>query len=310
MSLTPYVNPQDEELYYEPDPREPRFRYEPAAEEARGSRGLIQIGQLEPLRSIAAGTHPALTLSPSQVNSFLGCQASWYYQSQLKLPAPPSKALALGQAVHAAAANALETKREGEPVFLAAALDTFDAAWSEQSELAELPAAVADETGCRGRAMVSTWYSHALASIEPAEIETPRVGNIGGVPVRAIVDCLTQDGTVIDLKTASRKPAGVAGSHLLQITTYAWLTSTAKARIDTLTSAKTPAYVRHSTNITISHKAHAAKLYPMVREAMDSGLYLPNRSSLFCSRSNCAFWRQCEDEYGGQVKAGHAEEAA
>ncbi len=277
---------------------------------ARGQKGLIQIGQLEPLKSLANGTHPALTLSPSQVNNFLNCQASWYYKSQMKLPEPPSKSRAIGQAVHAAAANALETKRAGDPVFLANALDTFDAAWCEQRELAQLPAAVSDEAGFRGRDMVSAWYSNALASIDPLEIEVAKTGNIGGVKVRAIVDCLTKDGTVIDLKTAGRKPMGVAGNHLFQVTTYAWLTGVEKARIDTVTSAKTATYSRQSLKIEPTHRAHAAKLYPMVRESMDSGLYLPNRSSMFCSRSNCTFWERCEDEYGGKVKEGHAEVAA
>ena len=41
---------------------------------------------------------------------------------------------------------------------------------------------------------------------------------------------------------------------------------------------------------------------------LDSGLYVPNRSSMFCSRSSCPFWQACEDEYGGQVRDGHGEE--
>jgi len=30
-------------------------------------------------------------------------------------------------------------------------------------------------------------------------------------------------------------------------------------------------------------------------------LYLPNRLSTLCSRRNCAYWRICECEWGGEV---------
>ena len=44
------------------------------------------------------------------------------------------------------------------------------------------------------------------------------------------------------------------------------------------------------------------KLYPLVREAMREGIYLPNRSSNLCSYKHCAFATVCEAEFGGCVK--------
>ena len=44
-----------------------------------------------------------------------------------------------------------------------------------------------------------------------------------------------------------------------------------------------------------------AKMYPLVQEAMRSGLYVPNRASFLCSRKYCPHWQRCEDEYGGKV---------
>jgi hypothetical protein len=41
-------------------------------------------------------------------------------------------------------------------------------------------------------------------------------------------------------------------------------------------------------------------LYPLVQEGIRNGLYFPNRQSTLCSRRNCAFWRQCEREFGGE----------
>ena len=43
-------------------------------------------------------------------------------------------------------------------------------------------------------------------------------------------------------------------------------------------------------------------MYPAVQQAIRDGRYLPNRNSPLCSRKNCAFWRECESEWGGEVK--------
>jgi len=49
------------------------------------------------------------------------------------------------------------------------------------------------------------------------------------------------------------------------------------------------------------------KLYPLVREAMREGIYLPNRSSNLCSYRHCSFAAACEAEFGGRVKGGEEE---
>jgi hypothetical protein len=48
---------------------------------------------------------------------------------------------------------------------------------------------------------------------------------------------------------------------------------------------------------------YAEAIYPMVNQAMDEGLYLPNRGSNRCTRRHCAHWEARETEFGGQVKA-------
>jgi len=42
-------------------------------------------------------------------------------------------------------------------------------------------------------------------------------------------------------------------------------------------------------------------LYARASEAMRSEFHMPNRTSMFCSRRNCAYWRDCEREWGGEV---------
>jgi hypothetical protein len=35
--------------------------------------------------------------------------------------------------------------------------------------------------------------------------------------------------------------------------------------------------------------------------AARAGIYTPHRESMFCNRGKCAYWRACEEEFGGEV---------
>jgi hypothetical protein len=34
---------------------------------------------------------------------------------------------------------------------------------------------------------------------------------------------------------------------------------------------------------------------------MRRAVHLPNRQSMLCSRRHCAYWRHCEQKWGGEV---------
>lgn len=116
-----------------------------------------------------------------------------------------------------------------------------------------------------------------------------------------------QSGTVIDIKTTSKRPNGISPSHRLQVTTYALLhqpcNESHTVRLDVLTKTATPAYVMLKTGLAEPDYANAAAIHPLVSQAMDEGLYLPNRGSNLCSRRHCAHWQACEAEYGGHVRS-------
>lgn len=41
-------------------------------------------------------------------------------------------------------------------------------------------------------------------------------------------------------------------------------------------------------------------IYPRAQELMRGGVSLPNRQSMLCSRRHCAYWRLCEQRWGGE----------
>jgi hypothetical protein len=74
------------------------------------------------------------------------------------------------------------------------------------------------------------------------------------------------------------------------------------AHIDNLIKTKTVQVVRQTLELTPEDLQITVVLYPLVMEAMQQNTFLPNRLSLSCSRRHCAFWRQCEREFGGHVQ--------
>jgi hypothetical protein len=129
-------------------------------------------------------------------------------------------------------------------------------------------------------------------------------GTVGGIPVRGKVDLLDVDGRVVDVKTAARKPSGIAPDYAFQLATYRQITpgASGEARLDTLVKTKTVQLVRQSYTIGEQDIRATEVMYPLVQEGIRKGLYMPNRQSHTCSRRNCAFWRHCEREFGGTVE--------
>ena len=89
--------------------------------------------------------------------------------------------------------------------------DAWDAAWDRGAEGAEFAADDDVEAlKASGARLAHKYLAEAAPAIKPAAVEVPISGTIAGVPVRGIADILTTDGMVVDVKTASRKPSGLA----------------------------------------------------------------------------------------------------
>jgi hypothetical protein len=155
-----------------------------------------------------------------------------------------------------------------------------------------------------GEALVSKYMDEAAPSVEPAAVELDVAGEIGGVPVRGRVDLLDVEGRIVDVKTAARKPSGISPDYAFQLATYRQITPGAngEARLDTLVKTKTVQLVQESCSISEADVRSTEVLYPLVASGITSGLYFPNRQSMLCSRRHCAFWGQCERDFGGVVK--------
>ena len=182
--------------------------------------------------------------------------------------------------------------------------EVFEQEWVLASDDADLrDDEDAAELAATGEALVNTYIREAAASVQPREVEKPVSGRIGGVKVRGIVDVVDSKGCVVDFKTASKRPNGVAADRGLQLSTYAMITpgASGECRLDTVTKTKTVQVIQQTFAVGQEERRFAETLYPMVQESIRDGIYPPHRSSPLCSRKHCGYWRECEREYGGHV---------
>jgi CRISPR/Cas system-associated exonuclease Cas4 (RecB family) len=259
------------------------------------------------MRVVLEPTELAEVLSPSQVRCFMDCQVRWWFKYGLRYPDPSTGNLALGRAVHAALAQNFEQKMQSyEDLPILGVIALFRQAWAAEREETEFRD---DEDPLElarcGEGLVRKYLEEVAPTIAPAAVEAHVTGEIAGVPVQGWIDVLDIRGRIIEIKTAARKPSAISPEHRFQIATYAQLMPQANfdARIDTLVKTKTPGLVTQRFTITDQDIMATTELYPMAQMAMRSELYMPNRTSMNCSRRSCSFWRRCEQEFGGEVPA-------
>lgn len=245
-------------------------------------------------------------LSQSQVRCFTECSARWMFKYAWELPDPPTPALTIGEAFHAAMeANFRQKIETRKDLPVAEVQRAYRKAFAEHAAEtcfgADDPAAVE----AKGAELVSLYMRDAAPRIQPKAVEVEVEGKIAGVRVRGRIDLIDWAGRIVEFKTSARKPSAIAAQHAFQLATYARLTDspTGEARVDTLVKTKLPQLVQINHTVNGQDYLATERLYPLAQAAMREGFYYPNRNSVLCSRRNCPFWSACEDEFGGRVEA-------
>lgn len=264
--------------------------------------------------SITVDQELGQVLSPSQANTYLDCPAKWWFKYGAGLPDPKTSSLAVGCAVDDALGSYFRARATGQTMAEQDVLDALDTTWADQE--AETTFYDGEDPGelhglCRR--LVSCYLAERAAQVTPAVIDgepavqVPVTGSVAGVRVQGYIDLLTAEGTVIDLKTKKDKPGSIPPDHMLQISTYAVLCphSRGQAQIDYMVKGRaktsTPKIVTFTRDIGPREILMVESVYPAVQESIRNGVHLPRRTSRLCSRKYCAFWQQCQKEFGGEV---------
>lgn len=255
----------------------------------------------------------AEVLSPSQCATLLECPAKFWFRYGLAMAQTQGAALGLGKAVHAVVRDnflqKIETKTD---LPLAGVLALYETAWTQEASATEFqPDEDRDQVKKMGRACLIKYHETIAPLIEPAKVELPVAGIIGGVRVRGFVDVLDVHGRIIDLKSAKTSPSKgvIRPDYRFQIATYEAITpgASGKARLDTVVKLQREVKtVTQSFDVTEADRKHVRVMYPLLQATARSGLYPPARHSLLCSRRYCSYVDACIGEFGGTVR-GEAE---
>jgi hypothetical protein len=280
-------------------------------------RGTGKTATITPCASPepALNLEVAEVLSPSQTNTFLDCNARWYFKYFRGLPDVTDARRAMGRAVHHALAENFRLKiQSGQDLEREEFLGIYAEGWKTEAASARFaPDDDPEELALTGSVLAQKYLVEKAPAITPVAVERKVTGLIGGVKVQGYVDLLNSNGRIVDIKTSIKKPPGIRPDYARQVATYARLTPGASGQvgIDTLIQTRgrdgrptksAPEIHSSAYRVTDADLRHIDVIYPLAQEAMRSGLYTPNRGSMFCSRSSCAYWAECEREFGGTVE--------
>jgi putative RecB family exonuclease len=245
-------------------------------------------------------------LSVSRVQTYLLCPLKYRFQYVDKVPRPwRAAALAFGTSIHAAIEWFHRELAAGRTVTADAVRQVFDADWYAQNvePLVFSRNDTKTSLGEKGCEMLER-YVEARRSLAPRRTEErfevplvdPKTGEDLGFMLHGIIDLMEEDGTVVDIKTATRAPdLGGVGRHL-QLSTYGlavFLQSCTipNLRLDVLTKTKVPRLERFETTRTLDELAWTAQLLGSVGQAIVTRHFFPSPSWL-CGE--CEYFAHCQ----------------
>lgn len=243
-------------------------------------------------------------LSPSQVNRFLNCSASWWFKYGLGLPSPSTGSQVRGRVVHAVAETYYRYRLDGYEPEAGDLEKPFAESWARESAAAEFGKDEnPDDLKAQAGQLAHKYIAEVACEIQPAAAEVKVEGEIAGVKVCGFIDLLDANGRIIDLKTKAASPSRIDPDYALQVATYRALSPAAngEARLDHCVATKSPKIVTLSYTVSDADRRMVERIYPHVQEGIREGLYFPNRQSTRCSRKYCAFAEACVKEFGGTV---------
>lgn len=252
--------------------------------------------------------------SPSQINTYLDCSARWAFRYIDNLVMPPSSKMGVGTSYHAGLEHNFIVKKEtkqDEPlgVVLDATADAFDKVftdeifWTDEEKnkgIDNIKGSLKDET----IKLTEKYMVTKAPDIFPKDVEKPfeiEFSNKDYI-LKGRIDLVDVNGVVHENKTTRITPSEISQSYLLQGAIYCAATNATSICFDYAIRKKVPDVKTLQVTITPDEIRHALTIIHLVDSSINTGNFIPNRSSFLCSRKNCGYWNLCEKKYGGKIK--------
>lgn len=249
-------------------------------------------------------------LRPTGINTFLDCSAKFYFQEIEKVGVPNKSYLAFGTSIHKTIAINYSQKIESKiDLSIEEAKEIFSSTFEEEFQFVDKNDLQIEPLGTikdQGIRLIEKYQREVAPRVIPIAVEQNIKVKFKGYDygLAGTIDLYDADSIVIDHKTTSNKViTEVPESYKRQIIAYSILEEATGrkvkgARID---------YLKRDT-IEIRHlavpidKNHFLNLFQTIGDAINKGVFIPNRNSFFCTKRYCKFYAECEKKFGGKVK--------
>jgi len=249
-------------------------------------------------------------LRPTGINTFLDCSVKYLFQEIEKIETPNKSYLAFGSSIHktleANFAQKIETKAdlpidEAKELFVSVFEDEFQKV-DRIDLIDEKPGIIKDQ----GVKLIEKYQKDIAPRIIPVAVEQRIKVTFKGYDygLAGTIDLYDADSIIIDHKTTSKKINGtIPEGYKRQISAYTILEEATGrdvkgARIDYF--KRDSSEIRH-LSVPID-KEHFLSMFQSIGDAIQKGVFIPNRNSFLCSKRYCKFYAECEKKFGGSVK--------
>jgi len=244
-------------------------------------------------------------ISPTQINMYLRCPASYYYRYVCGMVLPPKSALTKGRAVHKGQEHNYRQKIESyQDLPLHEVKEVTAAAFEAEQDLTEFepdekPGQVKDEAVT----LAALYHQEVAPKTQPFLVEEKVEVPLAGTTLLGFIDLLDNRGYIHDTKTASRTPSEDSAAKNLQLSAYSlahrYLMGIPEAgvRLDYLVQARNPKVVTLEAKRTERDIQRFTAIAERVVAAINAGVFYPNPDNFLCSEKHCGYWKICHQDF-------------
>jgi putative RecB family exonuclease len=244
-------------------------------------------------------------LSYSQISTYLTCPLRYKLQYVDRIPpAFTAASLAFGSAIHEAVAAFYQTRLEGDELRPDQMLDVYRAVWLREENVKYFNGDSERSLVEKAKSMLAVFHESCDPSITVLGVEEYFQLPLGGLPpFEGYIDLIEQSPdtkiTLVDLKTAAKKPSNSNVHSNLQLTAYAigaeslgFDPDTQTMRLDVLTKTKNPEMVKYETSRTEEDRHRFIRLVYSVWRGIEREVFFP-REDWHCAQ--CAWADHCRE---------------
>lgn len=243
--------------------------------------------------------------SISKVHDYLRCPALYFFRhvSNIEIQTV-SVDLAIGSAVHRGVEALLKNRmgqEGGDPEKAIQASLELDAPHLEPADEGEEPPAL-DDLRQESVQLLKLYAENIAPAFKPIAVEQRVEFELGGTLFTAVIDTITEDYTVRDLKTSRRRPSESDIAENIQATAYsrgfrALTGEPAKSvTFDYLIRKKKPEAVSIESQRDAKDEARLERIVEGVVRAVDQGHFYPNPTNKFGCKG-CPYNAICKETF-------------